>query len=235
MLNNLNYIDNGVYRFRISFQNDDGNYYSYYFDAIQSENVIMQSNITEHPTTKGINIADNTYPNPIEINASVLISYLDTGKRYSGDYFTWFGDRTNAINSLRSLKDNGIVCTVYTKHNIYENMVIQNISTNNSGKEQLNLPLSLSFKEVRFANYTGYIVTEEEAIYNDTSTTDSDTQILSQSTLQGIVILMGAIVGGIIGSFIPIPGVGTAIGTALGAIVGSLVFYGFSELYYSLF
>ena len=214
-MRNLNYIDENVYRFRISFQKNDGNFYSYYFDAQESEDVMEKSEITEHPTSEGLNIADNTYPLPRNINIKVLVAYINTGKRPSGEFYTWFGNREDALNSLRDLRINGTVCTLYTKHKIYENMVLQQVSTNNSGNIQLDLPISLSFKEVRFAQYKGYVVTENEAMYVDDAS-ESDSNVISKTN--------GDLVGDIANELIPIGTtlVGVAAGAKIGAVIGSV-------------
>ena len=234
-MNNLNFIAEKAYRFKIVLEREDGSFHAYYFDAQRRENVFENVNITSHPTTIGRNITDNAYPEPITLSASVRVAYVESRKRPQGENFTWFGDRKAAIDALEELRLNNNVCTIYTRHTMYENMVLKSVNKSNEGRNQLNLDIDLEFQEIRFNEYQDYEVTEEDISYGVDGDTIPDGSIEEEADGAGVGetaartagtgATLGLIGGAVLGAKkgAKAGAIGGIKGAAAGAIVGGIV------------
>lgn len=238
MMRNLNFIANEAYRFKIVFEKEDGSFHAFYFDAQSSEQVEKGVEITSHPTTIGRNITDNAYPTPITISVGVRVAYVESRNRPQGENLTWFGNRKEAIDALENLRLNNNVCTIYTRHTLYENMVLSSVGHSNTGRNQLNLDIMLEFQEIRFNEYQDFVVTEEDVAFGVNSDSPLDGSIESEVNRQGkiaetagTVATGGALVGASIFAISAIKGAKSGaiagakaglIGGVKGAFIGAL-------------
>ena len=140
----------------------------YFFDAFLSTQCTRTLEITKHQVETGASISDHAYVNPVALNMSVLVS--DVHRSIIPGQFEENDSRSrSAWNILKGLQDNRIPVSVMTKFGLFENMLIQSLSSSDKPEDIHNMRCDIILQELPVVR----IKTVKISI--DPQTTDSTT------------------------------------------------------------
>lgn len=204
---------------------------SYYLVGIVSISPSNDISLTQYPIPEGGFISDHYYKNPNSLSMQLSVDGLDsTNKSYyidtNNNHVNLTYDSTKEL--LNNWLNNAVQLDIQTRHALFRNMVLSNLSWQEDANSWTKYNPSLSFKEVKIAHvYTTTINAlntnygADYSVESDISTGDTNgNEINVESTLGNIAAgaTLGAVVGGSVGSFIPV--IGTGIGAVLGGMIG---------------
>lgn len=119
----------------------------YFFDAFLSTQCTRTLEITEHQVETGASISDHAYVNPVTLNMSVLVS--DVHRSIIPGQFEENESRSqSAWNILKGIQDNRIPVSVMTKFGLFENMLIQSLSSSDKPEDIHNMRCDIILKEL---------------------------------------------------------------------------------------
>ena len=117
-------------------------------DAFITESHNYQASVTSHPVEKGVNITDNIYNEPTELDIEAVISPYGIAEGLRGN-----PERADeAYRELMRLYNNRIPVRVYTGLTNYTNMAITSITIPRSKENSQTLRYNISFRKVRIVS-----------------------------------------------------------------------------------
>jgi hypothetical protein len=141
----------------VATQDKDGEYTSYFFDAVISAQHTTRRQITEHPVQWGAAISDHSYQLPAMLTLEVGMSdAMDSFNSGSYSPKSKSGKSVNAYQTFVELQKTGQPLVVNTHLQRYTNMIIENINIADNNKTTYSAKFSISFKEI-FIGITGTI------------------------------------------------------------------------------
>jgi hypothetical protein len=119
----------------------------FFFDAVLREDHTETVKITEHPVQTGANISDHAYNLPAKLTMEIGMSdAMDS--MVAGQFTGWYTKSVSAYQMLKQLKEARLPLKVLTRLNFYENMVIEEINTNDDFKTLNGLRCTVTMKEI---------------------------------------------------------------------------------------
>ena len=102
------------------------------FTINEGETINKSNIVTDYPVEDGVNISDNSDPNPVSISFFGIIQGNDSEEK---------------LNLLRQYSDNGEMLT-YTGRNTFSNMVIESFDTTHDNTIKNGFIYSISLKQI---------------------------------------------------------------------------------------
>jgi len=122
----------------------------YFFDAFIRESHSGSVRITEHPVQGGANISDHAYNLPDRLTIEVFMS--DSMETVKASQFT--AEKTKSVSAfqkLKELKEKRTLVSVRTRLHYYENMIIENMSTDDDYTTANKLRCTVSLRQIMMA------------------------------------------------------------------------------------
>jgi hypothetical protein len=117
-------------------------------DAVLTESHSSDSEITDHPVEKGVDVSDHVRPKPVSVKLDCVIS--DDVIDLAGQKSSHVEGRSRDIYAkIERLKENGTQITVTTQLKRYDALVIGNLSPAIDGSTVGAVKFSISLREVR--------------------------------------------------------------------------------------
>lgn len=153
----------------------------YFFDAVLKTDHSSKLKITEHPVEEGAAITDHAYVEPrsltLEIGMSdVCMSFVD------GQFAQKSSRSVSAYEVLKQLQSNRIPLKVFTRLDVYENMLIETITSPDDYKTMFGLRAAIGLREIIV------VTTSTVALPNRTSTQPQKTGATNKGTVQPIQV-----------------------------------------------
>ena len=163
----------------------------YVFDAYLRMNTRSSTTITQNPVENGSTISDHAYDNPTIFTFD--IGMTDTAQ---GKVFGQFGFLDRSVNAYRLLdkwKKDKTLLTVNGKYGFYENVLIQDINTDDTyltsnglravvTLQQLNIT---STQLVKVSSASFYTSSTNRGLQNATSPSRNVSSLVSSGLLEG--------------------------------------------------
>jgi hypothetical protein len=141
----------------------------YFFDAFLREEHTTTLKITEHPVQTGANIVDHAYMEParlvMDIGMSDAMESLVTDQ-FSGGYTK----SVQAYQTLLELQKTRLPLQVFTRLNLYQNMVIESLNSQEDFKTLYGLRCTVTLREIMVVEVTTTTVSAREQTSGTTST-----------------------------------------------------------------
>ena len=182
--------------------------------------------VTKYPSVEGTSFSDHVYREPDTVNFELSISEISRSLIY--EFYVEDGvriERSLTVSEVKALLErwfSGVRVTITTLRFNFENQVLQSYSWSDQDLSRFNP--TLAFVEARVQNLrVGVIVNPEQyyqAAYGSDVTTGNSVVVQSGVNLVDALgaAAVGAALGAVIGSAIPI--VGTATGAVIGGAIG---------------
>ena len=123
----------------------------YFFDGFLSVKHEKKTVITSNPVESGASIVDHAYVEPAVLTMSIIVSDAHTSiipEQFQGS--SKFR-HVNAWNILKQLQQDRIPCSVLTKLDLYNNMLIESISAEDTDETYNALRADVVLKEIPIA------------------------------------------------------------------------------------
>ena len=123
----------------------------YFFDGFMKINHSRSTNITTNPVETGASIADHAYIEPAKVTMSIIVS--DVHSSIVSNQFEGASKsrHVNAWNLLKQLQEDRIPCSVLTKLGLYNNMLIQSLSAEDTSETPNSLLAEVVLQEIPIA------------------------------------------------------------------------------------
>lgn len=156
----------------------------YFFDGFMRVSHQIRTNITSHQVQKGVSVSDHAFLDPVEITMEIRMSDAMKGlvEEQFGDIA--YTRSVAAFRILRDLQRNRIPVRILTRLDEYQNMIIKDLSVEDSVDTLNGLICNVTMQEL--------IVAEEKTVKVSTrtqTTTTSDSGTVSASDLSNQSIL----------------------------------------------
>lgn len=126
----------------------------YFFDCWLNCSQSSTVTITSHPVALGANISDHAYSEPLEFSFEIGVS-----NTIANNFFDGADQRSiNAYNLLTQLQAKREFVEVGTKYGTYQNILIKNITVNDTFDSQDKMVALVTLQEVITANTQTYQV-----------------------------------------------------------------------------
>ena len=123
----------------------------YFFDAILSTTTSHSATVTTHPVQNGANIADHMYMEPVTISLEIAMSDV-MASMVHGQWEEGSGKSVSCYKKLCELMEARMPLTLLTRLNRSENMVITNITVNDTADTLYGLSADVSLQQIIMAN-----------------------------------------------------------------------------------
>lgn len=122
----------------------------YFFDGFVSVQHSRTLTITSNPVETGAAITDHAYVNPTTLTMNIIMSDVHESI-IPGQFSDRTFRHTSAWHVLRQIQENRIPVDVYTKLGYYKNMLIQEISAEDTYRTFRGLNATVVLKEIPIA------------------------------------------------------------------------------------
>ena len=164
-----------------------------FFDAIIHTDTQEHLTITSHPVQAGANISDHAFREPTRITMEIMMSDA-MAERLPGQFSGIWDKSVSAYRRLVELQRSRIPFSVMTRLNMYQNMLIENISAPDDVGTQNGLRCTVELREVLLAQVTTTKVSARKWT-TGTGTQNSEVQPVEKPST-GIAIITGRGTGG---------------------------------------
>lgn len=124
----------------------DGTNY-YFFDAILHADHTTTLKATENPVQTGASITDHAYMLPARLTLSIAMSDAMTSM-LKGQWQTSRSRSVSAYRTLVNLQQSRVPLTIMTRLNLYENMIIEQITAPDDYKTKYGLKCTINFRQI---------------------------------------------------------------------------------------
>lgn len=171
------YSENDIPQLVGVYTNLDG----YFFDAILKVDHSSKIKMTEHPVEQGAAITDHAYVEPrsltLEIGMSdVCTSFVD------GQFMQKSSRSISAYEALKQLQVSKIPLKVYTRLDVYENMLIETITSPDDYTTMFGLRATIGLREIIV------VTTNTVSLPNRTSGAPQKTGSTNKGTVQPVQV-----------------------------------------------
>jgi hypothetical protein len=151
----------------------------YFFDAVFKTDHTDKLQITEHPVETGASVTDHSFKEPRALSMEIGMS--DVCSSFINGQFAQKSSRSvSAYEILKQLQANRVPLRVYTRLSVYDNMLIETITSPDDYKTISGLRATVGFREVIVA------VTNTVILPNRTSANPQKTGSTNQGTVQPV-------------------------------------------------
>jgi hypothetical protein len=147
---------------------DGGQLIGYFFDAVIRTEHSTILRITEHPIQSGANKSDHAYMLPVSLTMEIGVSDA-MDEIVSGQFSDNSSKSVSAYQVLKRLQRNRLPLQVMTRLELYQNMLIEHITTIDDSKTASALKAIVSFKQIVIANVTLTKVSVRPQVTNKTN------------------------------------------------------------------
>lgn len=162
---------------------------NYFFDAVLRTEHNLQRQITQHPIQTGANISDHSFQLPSRLIMEIGMSdVMGTYASLSTSYVWSSLDKSvNAYQILVALMETGQTFDVFTRLNVYHNMIISNITTQEDYKTRYGLIAVITFQEIIMVDVAQLKVSAIEAVSNVNPIAEARVEEVTTTESQGRV------------------------------------------------
>jgi len=153
----------------------------YFFDAVLKTDHSDRLKITEHPVESGASITDHAFKEPRELSMEIGMSDVCTSF-IDGQFAQKDSRSISAYDILTQLQDSRIPLRVYTRLGVYDNMLIEIITSPDDYKTLFGLRVSIGFREILV------VTTATITLPNRTSNAPNKTGSTNQGSSQPIQV-----------------------------------------------
>jgi hypothetical protein len=122
----------------------------YFFDGFLSVQHSSTLTITKNPVQTGAVVVDNAFMNPSQLTMQIIVSDVHESL-IPGQFEGGWRRHTNAWTILKGIQSNRIPVQVFTKLGIYENMLITELSADDSAETFSSLRANVKLEEIPVA------------------------------------------------------------------------------------
>lgn len=169
----------------INVLDENGNRVGYFFDAFLKESHTGSVRITEHPVQSGANISDHAYNLPDRLTIEIFVSDVMDAV-ISGQFNDAETKSLSAYKVLRKLKEDRQPLSIRTRLHYYENMLIENMTSNDDMNTSASLKCQVAFRQIMTAVISEEIVSAKP--YVDVSTNKGKVSATTPSIDQSVLV-----------------------------------------------
>lgn len=159
----------------------------YFFDGFISIDHTISTQITEHPVETGASIVDHAYVKPAELAMTIIVSDVH-GSIVPGQFSGSSARHINAWNLLKQIQADRIPVSVLTKLGLYDNMLIERLSTTDNFESYNSLKADVVLREIPVARVRTLKISASPQVTNSSNLPEvnpSPVNISSLKTLFG--------------------------------------------------
>lgn len=161
----------------------------YFFDAFLRIDHTSRLSITSHPVQSGSNVADHAYMEPNEL--AMDIGMTDVATSIADGQFSEGSSRSvTAYSVLRELQEQRIPIQVVTRLKVYQNMLIETLTSSEDYLTQYSLKASVTMREVIVAEVTTVKLSTNNQVTDSTNRGSPQAVKANQSILTQISKLL---------------------------------------------
>jgi len=141
----------------------------FFFDAFLREEHTSTLKVTEHPIQTGANVVDHAYIEPARLVMDIGMSDAQESlviDQFSGGYTK----SVQAYQTLLKLQKSRLPLKVFTRLNLYQNMVIESLTVNEDYKTLYGLRCTVTLREIMVVEVTTTTVSARPQTSGNTST-----------------------------------------------------------------
>ncbi len=162
----------------------------YFFDAIVREEHTTSLKITEHPVQTGANITDHSYVQPSRLTMEVAMSdAMDSV--VAGQFTEGVTKSVSAYQTLLRLQQTRVPLQVVTRLNVYQNMLIEEMTAPDDMKTLYGLRCTVMLKEIFVVEVSKTTVSARPHATGSTNRGQQQPQEPSATTARQIAKAMG--------------------------------------------
>lgn len=164
----------------------------YFFDGFMSVEHTRELEMTENPVETGASVIDHAYVKPAEVTMQIKMSDVHQSL-VAGQFSDGRFRSTSAWKVLKTIQDNRIPVTVFTRLGLYENMMIQTLSATDDSSTFRSLNATVKLKELPVARVRTIKISKASSTTDSTALGNIQASTTDQSVLS---MLMGWLNGG---------------------------------------
>jgi hypothetical protein len=153
----------------------------YFFDAVLRTDHSSKLKITEHPVEEGAAVTDHAYVEPRSLTLEIGMSDVCTSV-VDGQFMQKSSRSVSAYDVLKQLQANRIPLKVITRLDVYENMLIETVTTPDDYKTMYGLRATIGLREIIV------VATNTVALPNRTSAQPYKTGATNTGTVQPVQV-----------------------------------------------
>lgn len=150
------------------------------FDAFLKVTHNTRLTITQHPVQSGAALTDHAYLQPKELIIEIGMSDAATSF-VSGQFSDGWSRSTSAYAVLRELQEMRVPIQIFTKFNLYTNMLVESISAPDDYTTLYGMRATVTFREVIVAQVQTVAVSSIPTTTQSTSLGQQQPQNINQS------------------------------------------------------
>lgn len=137
----------------------------WFFDAYLKMTHTSTLTITDQPVQTGASLSDHAYMEPLELQMDIGMS--DVAKSFINGQFTGGSSRSvTAYTILRQLQQMRVPIQIVTRLGVYENMLVETISSDDDYTTQYGMKATVTFREVLVAQVTTVKISARPLVTN---------------------------------------------------------------------
>ena len=122
----------------------------YFFDGFVDVEHSSSLNITSNPVETGVSIVDHAFLEPRTVSMTILVSDVHQSL-VPGQFNEGWARHTSAWKTLKQIQADRIPVSVFTKLGLYDNMLIQSLSAEDTAQTMNTLKATVRLVEVPVA------------------------------------------------------------------------------------
>lgn len=154
----------------------------YFFDGFLSVQHSSTLTITKNPVQTGSVVVDNAFVNPRQLTMQIIVSDVHESM-IAGQFEGGWRRHTDAWTVLKNIQENRIPVQVFTKLDIYENMLISELSAEDSAETFSSLKANVKLEEIPVARVKKVKISQAAQTTIDTEMGKIETEQIRQSLL----------------------------------------------------
>ena len=154
----------------------------YFFDGFLSIQHSSTLTITKNPVQTGAVVVDNAFMNPSQLTMQIIVSDVHESM-IAGQFEGGWKRHTDAWSVLKTIQSNRIPVQVFTKLGIYENMLISELSADDSAETFSSLRANVKLEEIPVARVKKVKVSQASQTTLDTEMGNIEVEQIKQSLL----------------------------------------------------
>lgn len=162
----------------------------YFFDGVLNVSHSSRLTITQNPVETGASVVDHAYLNPAEITMKIVVSDVHQSI-VPGQFGEGWRRHTSAWKILKKLQSDRIPVSVFTKLGLYDNMLIESLSSDDNYETIDSLIAIVSLREIPVATLKTVKISKADQTAYETELGKVSLQYLDRSNESMLYILNG--------------------------------------------
>lgn len=167
----------------------------YFFDGFLSVNHTSELELTTHTVEDGSSITDHSYMKPKKVEMTILMSDVHESL-IPGQFSGSWSRSIKAFEVLKKIQSDRIAVSVLTRLGLYENMIIQSLTTEDTDEQLFGLKCNVSLVELPVARVRTVEISLADQTTISTEIGNVSTSYLNDSERESILSMIAGWLGG---------------------------------------